>query len=94
MGCCTVFLFHKFRLGLVRKAFSGGFAQRCWQLDPRFPPSPTGPGEVQWGEGGVRAEKNGKFNYDIKSGLNEIQNLPSCETEMRENVLSRTSVLA
>ena len=53
-----------------------------------------GPGEVQWGEGGVRAEKNGKFNYDIKSGLNEIQNLPSCETEMRENVLSRTSVLA
>ena len=33
------------------------------------------------------AEKNGKLNYDIKSGLDEIQKLPTCETEMRDSVL-------
>lgn len=84
-GCGTVFSFSQVPAGAGEESHLGGSAHRCWQLDPHFPPSPLCLGKCS----GVRmvseAEKNGKFNYDIKSGL-EIQSLPTCEPEMRDTV--------
>lgn len=86
-GIAQFFLFHIFQPGLVRKAISGGLPNAVGSRTLASPRAPRGLGKCN----GVRmvseAEKNGKLNYDIKSGLDEIQKLPTCETEMRDSVL-------
>ena len=58
-GVAQFFPFHKFLLGLVRKAISGGLpvAVGSWTLT--FPKLPVS-GEMQWGEDGVRSREKWK----------------------------------
>lgn len=77
------FLFNVFLVGLMRKGISHRSAHHCWQLNPSHSPRALlglGRCTALWGKDGARSrDKNGKLNYKIKSELDEIQNLPTCE---------------